>query len=290
MPEQENHVTTSYPQTKIRFGHSILFKQLVLYLLLILVISATIGYFFFATARVSLQAEIGKKLQYIARISAGDVPFDRLYLIEEGDDETRMVLRIKEKLGQIQQATGVLNIYVFRPDMRSLVDLDPGKRIGTSYKLEHLTPQMVSRMEKGESVHTSYTTAQTAFLISAYSPLFDLDGRLFAVIGVDGGQELAVIQRRMSTRFYWIAGVGGALAAALALVFARSITRPIRQIAQTAEHLGQGDYTARAKIESRDEVGVLAESINRMAEQVRQRDTALKEMGASADERPFVYL
>ena len=52
-------------------------------------------------------------------------------------------------------------------------------------------------------------------------------------------------------------------------------------MARTAEQLGEGNYAARAAVESRDEVGVLADAINRTAEQVRKRDAALKEMAAS---------
>ena len=85
----------------------------------------------------------------------------------------------------------------------------------------------------------------------------------------------------MGTRLYWIALISIAVASLLALLFARSITRPVREIAQTAERLGKGDYEARVTVSSRDEVGILADSINRMAEDVRERDAALKEMAAT---------
>ena len=71
------------------------------------------------------------------------------------------------------------------------------------------------------------------------------------------------------------------MACLVALLFARSITLPVRQMAQTAEQLGAGHYSARAVVSSTDEVGVLAEAINTMADQVRKRDSALKEMAAS---------
>ena len=263
-------------------GKSIFAKQLLLYVLIILLISGVISYFSFSTARQHLEGEIGKKLQYIARISARNTPFERLELIRTGDDQSRMVLRLKEKLGQIQEATGVENIIVFRPDMGSLLDLRPDVRIGSGYQLPHFTEGFTQQLEAGEAASTrGYRREGEAIFISAYAPVRDRDGRLFAIVGVDAGAgELEIIER-MRNRLYWIAFAGIALACLLALFFARSISSPIRQMAHTAERLGRGDYAARARVAARDEVGILAESINRMAEQVRNRDAALKEMAAS---------
>jgi signal transduction histidine kinase len=271
---------TSAPDA-LPFWRSILFKQLALYLLLILLMSGIIGYFFLVTARQHLEVEVGRKLQYIARISARTVPLERLELIRVGADSSRMVLRLKEKLQQIrQEASGIRNIYAFRPDMRSLVDLVPNTPIGSLYNLPGLDPTAMRHLEKGHSVHTKGYPTPDGLQVSAYAPVQGLDGQLFAVVGVDaGGGELALIDR-LSNRLYWLVGAGVGLAIALALVFARIITRPVRQIAQTAERLGRGDYQARATVNSGDEVGVLAAAVNRMAEQVRLRDTALKEMAA----------
>ena len=265
-----------------RPGWSIFTRQLALYLLIILLISGVIGLFFSTTAREHLEQEIGTKLQDIARISARNAPLERLELIRVGDDQSRMVLRLKEKLGEIREATGIQNISVFRPDLVSLLDLDPTVPIGSRYELPHLGKDLLRRLEAGVSVNTGgYGGEREEILLSAYAPVRRPDGRLFAVVAVDAGAgELAVIER-LQVRLYLITFVAMALAALLALFFARSIARPIRHIARTAEQLGRGDYAARAPVLSGDEVGLLAESVNRMAEQVRQRDAALKEMAAS---------
>ena len=264
------------------FGRSIFAKQLLLYVLIILLISGTISFFSFSTARQHLEGEVGRKLQDIARISARNVPFERLELIRPGDDRSRMVLRLEEKLGEIQEAMGVKNIAIFRPDMVSLLNLDAGIRIGMDRQLAHFTPDFLEQLQVGNSVHTEgYRTDTGVLFVSAYAPILDLEGRLFAIVGVDtGAGELEIIER-MRVRLYWIASVCIALACLLALFFARSITSPIRQMARTAEQLGEGNYAARAVVGSKDEVGVLADAINRMAEQVRKRDAALKEVAAS---------
>jgi HAMP domain-containing protein len=261
-------------------GRSIFTKQLAFYLLFILLTSGIISVLFFATARKHLEEEVGKKLQYIARISTNSVPFERLDLIRGGDENSRMVLRMKEKLADIQDATGVRNIFVFRADKTSLLDLNPVVQIGSTYPLAYFTPSFLHRLQTGDAVNTkSYRTAGDKIVISAYAPVSDLDGHLFAVVAVDGGAGLEIIAK-LRSRLYWLTFGSVAFAILLALFFARSITSPVRHIAQTAVALGGGNYAARATVESRDEVGILADSINVMAEQVRNRDAALKEMAA----------
>jgi signal transduction histidine kinase len=175
----------------------------------------------------------------------------------------------------------VANLFVFTPERASLLDLDPAVAIGSPYRLEQFTPDLRARLEAGQSVNTQgYLKEGGRIFISAYAPVRDLEGRLCAVVGVDGGAgELAIIEE-LRRRLYWIIFAGIALAGLLALFFARSITSPVRQMARTAEQLGAGQYEARARVRSRDEMGVLAQAINRMAEQVRARDAALKELSA----------
>ncbi len=51
----------------------------------------------------------------------------------------------------------------------------------------------------------------------------------------------------------------------LAVFLARTISRPVREMAEVSRKIKEGDLTARNRIESRDELGLLAESYNSMA-------------------------
>jgi two-component system, OmpR family, sensor kinase len=74
-----------------------------------------------------------------------------------------------------------------------------------------------------------------------------------------------------------------AIALVLALVFvalplSRSIARPLEQLGATARALGAGRLSVRAPTERRDEIGDLARSFNRMAEQIQQLRLAEREL------------
>ena len=78
--------------------------------------------------------------------------------------------------------------------------------------------------------------------------------------------------------------LAGVVFVALALIFARSIVRPIEELTKAAETLKAGDYEgAHVEARSGDEIGRLARTFNVMIDVLRQRDRERK--GTSAPER-----
>ena len=262
-------------------GLPIFIAQTLSYLIIILFITITFSLLFFSTAKSHLEHEVGARLQDIASIAARNTPVERLTLIKVGDEQTRMVLRLKEKLGEIHEATGVENIAVFRPDRTSLLDMNPDVPIGTKYMLPHFNEDYLSHLARNEAVCTgSYRNSTGQWFMSAYAPVRDSDSQLFAIVGVNAGAKEIEVIEKMRIRLYLITIVGVVFSFVLALILARTFTRPISKIAQTADRVGQGDYKARAELPSASELRILADSINSMAKRVQRRDEQLKELSA----------
>src|SRR5262245_50543192 len=73
--------------------------------------------------------------------------------------------------------------------------------------------------------------------------------------------------------FLYTLALAGALAAAglaLAFLLANGIVRPVRELTATAANIAGGNLAAKARITSRDEIGILAAEFNRMAERIQQ--------------------
>jgi PAS domain S-box-containing protein len=107
---------------------------------------------------------------------------------------------------------------------------------------------------------------------------------LFNKIRAECDQLLQLNQRAMAVKSEQAAGVArrellftlalaGALVVAglaLAVLLANGIMRPVRELTATATRIAGGDLTAKARVMSRDEIGILAAEFNRMAERIQQ--------------------
>jgi two-component system sensor histidine kinase BaeS len=71
-----------------------------------------------------------------------------------------------------------------------------------------------------------------------------------------------------------------ALAAIVALAFARAIANPIRDLTRAAHEMAAGDLGQRLEARSKDEVGELVRSFNTMAEQLREAEVARREFAS----------
>jgi signal transduction histidine kinase len=70
---------------------------------------------------------------------------------------------------------------------------------------------------------------------------------------------------------------GIVLACAAAAPLAHRLTRPIRELAKAAQRVGEGNFQARVPIESEDELAVLADGFNTMAQRVQESHTHLEQ-------------
>lgn len=106
-------------------------------------------------------------------------------------------------------------------------------------------------------------------LFRSWAPLRVRDVQWSLIAEIDAAEALAPatqVQLR-------IGGYGLLVALAFILVaswLGRGVTRPVLQLASRARLLGQGDFRARIAVDRNDELGELATSFNRMAENLEQ--------------------
>lgn len=63
-----------------------------------------------------------------------------------------------------------------------------------------------------------------------------------------------------------------------AIIFGRALTKPIKKLQQSAQKIGSGDYTIKAEVTSKDEVGQLARTFNEMAERIEAYTQAIEDI------------
>lgn len=81
----------------------------------------------------------------------------------------------------------------------------------------------------------------------------------------------------------WLRPIVAAALALLAVQFlARGMTAPLRRMARHAEAIARGEFGGRLEVESRDEIGLLADAFNQMSAQLGEVDRRQKEFIANA--------
>jgi class 3 adenylate cyclase len=87
-----------------------------------------------------------------------------------------------------------------------------------------------------------------------------------------GEQSITSFLHQMPAVIGFLVALAVILAVGLSLSVARSVSEPLRQAVLAMERIRSGDLDVRLPVVSNDEIGVMAEGLNRMVEGLRERD------------------
>ena len=142
---------------------------------------------------------------------------------------------------------------------------------GEPYALVPMLLEPLGRaFREGVATHTDVYTNQHGTWITAFAPIREASGRVFAVLDVDYGvdvylAELAAVRQRVV--LYSLAGA--LLALVVGVLLAQRITQPITQLAGLARRVVEGNLSTRVQIASRDEIGMLGNVFHLMVERLQ---------------------
>ncbi len=119
--------------------------------------------------------------------------------------------------------------------------------------------------------------AGVAYLVKTI-PISSFDNATFNITVLKPAQAMEEAERRL-----WVVVSGFGLLGSLLITgvtlwgfrLTQALSRRIRSLTQATQQLAQGDLTTRLEIKDHDEVGILAQSFNTMAEQLTTRDEQL---------------
>jgi PAS domain S-box-containing protein len=147
---------------------------------------------------------------------------------------------------------------------------------------EHLSNPETQRFFEAEDVATGDLINQVAIAEMGTQPW---------LVTFFQPQEIFLAPVRAQTRAtLLLAGIIAVVVIAAAFAVGQWLTKPIVHLTSTVTQFTAGDLKARAKTESRDEIGVLATSYNAMAEQVENLLTGLEQRTQELETRQRVSL
>lgn len=92
--------------------------------------------------------------------------------------------------------------------------------------------------------------------------------------------RIAELRNSIVWSVVWGGLVGIGLALVLAFFLSRRITAPVQSLVTAARNLGKGDFSQRAAVKSRDELGELATAFNSMAAELEKADKLRRDLVA----------
>lgn len=167
--------------------------------------------------------------------------------------------QLEENLDQFAQLKDVRYALILNQDGRIVASTDPSQ-IG----LTPDDPINIAAQEAGrERLVRVEFEGQEVFDVA--QPIL-VTGRRMGTVRIGLGLDSLLHGMAQSKRYLQgltLILLGGAIV--FAALLARQFTRPLLHLAATARQVASGDLQARAKEESRDEIGLLGKTINRMA-------------------------
>ncbi|HKO30290.1 MAG TPA: ATP-binding protein [Nitrospiraceae bacterium] len=176
-------------------------------------------------------------------------------------------------------ARALARVTVIAPDGQVLADSAvPDSNLPTvENHLARPEIQQAIATGRGTDLRTSHTTGErTLYLAIGVNNVNQATPSVFLRLGLPMttfDREVDKLHRNLALAF----GIAFVIALALSVWLARSITKPLSNIAIAAQQLAKGDHAVRIRTGSRDEVGLLADTLNHMTDQLKSKIDELSE-------------
>ena len=265
----------------MRLRATILVKLLAALVVPVVALFSLFAYIAYDYSRKDLDDELGERLQAIAAATATQIR-DPKYLSElsETDEDDPLFQQAVARLEALGNETDAQLFLIDKQYGTRGSSTGPGT-IGTPNHRAKLDRSELDRVFGGETASSvTFEGNDGKFYKTGYAPV-RTPGADKAIPLAVGAQAPASYFDRLSelrTRLLlWGAGLAGVsvIAAVLATLL---ITRSVRRLASAAERIGAGDLRAPVPVTSKDEIGLLGETMERMRRQLAERDAKMQQM------------
>lgn len=210
----------------------------------------------------------------------------------ENAEQTPLHKQIYSVLKQVAQNDEVTEtIYILRPTreptkLRFFIDYVKDGESGEPGEPYDATdiPVMI-RAFSGAAVEDEPYTDEFGTTLSGYAPILNSEGRSIAIVGVDvDASRLDMIKYSVLQEVGIAFGIAITLLGIIAFIVGRNIRIPLTQIIDAAVSISRGNLGTRINMLRNDELGVMGEHINIMAEQLQEREFIRETFGRYVSE------
>ncbi|NLT66070.1 MAG: HAMP domain-containing protein [Acidobacteria bacterium] len=186
--------------------------------------------------------------------------------------------------GEEQAGDGAGTVSIFMNDVRvasNIVSVSGRHELGTRIPDEVRKTVLA---EGGRYYGTDYIAGN--WHLTAYEPIRSRLGRIIGIlyVGIPENPFLAVRTSMMLT-FLLVAGIGVLVVLVITYFITRSMILPLEEMVKASNRIAAGDFDHSVAIQSNDEIGILADSFNKMSASIKTMKLELEEWGRTLEEK-----
>lgn len=251
------------------------------YSLLITLVAGSLTLSLYLQFQRTQRQAIKERLRDIIALSVPQIDSDFHALIVTPSDRISSYYQItQQRLKEIQaMSNSIKHIYTLRESqegsIRVIVDYAPPpasiRTVGTP--LTPITPLLANGLEHIQEPKVEsrfFTNAKGELVVYGYAPIVNSIGRLDGILAIELDASPV---RESEKRARAIASITFLTSLPLALLLgwllARHLTAPIAELVEAVERIAQGDRDTLVQVRTQDEVGILAQTFNRMSRQLK---------------------
>lgn len=180
--------------------------------------------------------------------------------------------------GETYQHEEIGTVAIFFKDLRistNVKNKDERRAVGTRLSAEVFN----AVLEKGE-IWSRRAFVVNSWYISEYEPIINYDSEVIGILYVGLLEKAYIsIRNKVIYTFFAIASLGFFAIVGISYLLTRSITRPLGEMVEVTNSIAAGDLDQVIKVKSKDEIGQLAMSFNRMVTSLKKMRKELEEWG-----------
>jgi two-component system NtrC family sensor kinase len=122
--------------------------------------------------------------------------------------------------------------------------------------------------------------------LTAAKPIRDHQNRIVGILGVGVPENpFLAVRTSMMLTFLLVAGIGVLIVLAITYFITRSMILPLEEMVKASNRIAAGDLDQAVNVTSRDEIGILANSFNKMQASIKAMKLELEEWGRTLEEK-----
>jgi len=267
--------------SKVTQNWSLSAKLTAAYSLLIILVAGSLTFSLYLQFQRAQRQGIKERLRDIIALSVPQIDSDFHALIVTPSDRVSSYYQItQERLKDIQaMSDSIKRIYTLREtqegEITVIMDYAPPpasiRTVGTP--LTPVTPLLVNGLETNQdpTVENQFSiNAQEELVVYGYAPIINSIGRPDGLLAIELD---ATPVRESEYRARAIASITFLITLPLSLLLgwllAHHLTAPIADLVEAVERIAKGDRDTLVEVHSQDEVGILAQTFNRMSRQLK---------------------